>query len=98
MPIQRGSIGPNVNVGPGGNRLAKRSPFVLGRNPGTAFDSTIADRVYALTDCDSRAHGRAMRETHAPPDDDLSDAEWLRQEHDRRADQIADAASSTQLE
>ena len=32
-------------VGPGGKRLAKCSPWVLGRKPGTAFDSTIEQRV-----------------------------------------------------
>ena len=46
MPIQ-----PRVDarrvaaVGPGGKRLAKRSPCVLGRNPATAFDSTTAHTV-----------------------------------------------------
>lgn len=59
-------------------------------------ESRIAERLDALERL--RAHGQAMREIHPPPDDGLTDAEWLRQEHDRRADQVADAASSTQLE
>ena len=45
MPIQRGSIGPKVRVGPGGKRFAKRNPFVLGRKSGTAFDSTIGQSL-----------------------------------------------------
>ena len=38
IPIQRGSSGPSRTVGPGGKRLAKWSPWVLGRKPGTAFE------------------------------------------------------------
>jgi hypothetical protein len=41
IPTQRGSNGPIFNVGPGGKRFAKRSPRVLGRNPGTALESAI---------------------------------------------------------
>jgi prevent-host-death family protein len=38
--------------------------------------------------------GSRMRERYPPPDDGLTDAEWLRQEHDRRADQISRAEAS----
>ena len=41
MPTQRGSSGPNCTVGPCGQRLAKCSPWTLGRKPGIAFDTTI---------------------------------------------------------
>ena len=58
MPIQRGSIGPSRTVGPGGKRLANRRPWVLGRKPGTAFDSRshATIRESAANEADSH-HG-----------------------------------------
>ncbi len=44
------------------------------------------DRLMAL--------GARMRELHPLPDDGMTDAEWIRHEHDRRADQITRAAAS----
>ena len=45
IPIQRGSIGPSLTVGPGGKRFAKRRPRVLGRNPGTTFATGAASAI-----------------------------------------------------
>ena len=34
------------------------------------------------------AFGKEMREKHPPPDDGLTDAEWIRRDHERRDEQI----------
>ncbi len=38
--------------------------------------------------------GKEMREKYPPPDDGLTDAEWIRQDHERRAERIERAARS----
>ncbi len=38
IPRARGSNGPKVTVGPGGQRFANRKPWRLGRKPGTAAE------------------------------------------------------------
>ena len=38
--------------------------------------------------------GQAMREKYPPPEDGLTDVEWMHQDHERRAEQIDMAARS----
>lgn len=52
----------------------------------------LAQRMEALESL--MAHGAAMREKYPPPDDGLTDVEWMHQEHERRAEQISRAAAS----
>ncbi len=52
----------------------------------------LAQRIGALERL--AALGEEMRGRYPEPDDGLTDAEWLRQERERRADQIDRAASS----
>jgi prevent-host-death family protein len=53
----------------------------------------LAQRMEALDRL--MAHGEEMRKKYPPPDDGLTDVEWMRQERERRADQINRAAAST---
>jgi prevent-host-death family protein len=55
-------------------------------------DELLAQRIKALDNL--LAHGAEMRKKYPDPDDALTTAEWLREEHDRRAEQISRAASS----
>ena len=55
-------------------------------------EALVARRIVAL---DRLAElGRRMRERYPEPDDGLTDAEWLHQERERRAEQIDRAARS----
>src|SRR3954469_14313834 len=63
-----------------------------GRRLDPDIEARVARRMAALDRLG--ALGEEMRMKYPPPDDGLTDAEWIRQEHDRRADQIARAASS----
>ena len=55
-------------------------------------EQLLAQRMEALDRL--LALGAEMREKYPDPDDGLTDAEWLRQERERRAEQIDRAASS----
>lgn len=56
------------------------------------IEALVARRLAAL---DRLAElGREMREKYPPPDDGLTDAEWMHEERERRAEQIDRAASS----
>ena len=63
-----------------------------GRRLDPDIEALLARRMAALDRL--AALGERMRVKYPPPDDGLTDAEWLRQEHDRRADQINRAAAS----
>ncbi|OGO56738.1 MAG: hypothetical protein A2V85_08475 [Chloroflexi bacterium RBG_16_72_14] len=52
----------------------------------------LAQRIAAMDSL--MAHGAEMRKLYPDPDDGLTTAEWLREEHDRRAEQISRAAAS----
>lgn len=52
----------------------------------------LAQRMEALDRL--MALGEEMRDKYPEPDDGLTDVEWMRQERERRADQINRAASS----
>lgn len=55
-------------------------------------EALLAQRMDALERL--MTHGEEMRKKYPPPDDGLTDVEWMRQEHDRRAEQISRAAAS----
>ena len=63
-----------------------------GRRLDPDIQALVARRMAALDRL--AALGEEMRRKYPPPDDGLTDAEWLHEEHERRADQIARAASS----
>jgi len=63
-----------------------------GRRLDPDIEALLARRMAALDRL--AALGERMRVKHPPPDDGLTDAEWLREEHDRRAEQISLAAAS----
>ena len=55
-------------------------------------EQLVAQRIEAMEKL--RALGREMREKYPEPDDGLTDAEWMHQQHERRAEQIDRAARS----
>jgi prevent-host-death family protein len=50
-------------------------------------EELLAQRIAAFDRL--RAFGKEMREKYPEPDDGLTDAEWIRQDHIQRADRIA---------
>lgn len=70
--------------------------YLVSVEEGRKLDPAVADlwaRRRAALDR-LMALGERMREKYPAPDDGLTDAEWLREEHDRRANQISRAAAS----
>jgi len=55
-------------------------------------EELLAQRIAAMDRL--MALGEAMREKYPDPDDGLTTAEWLRQDHEQRAEQILRAAKS----
>jgi prevent-host-death family protein len=55
-------------------------------------DEVIRQRLEALDGLVE--FGKRMRELYPEPDDGLTTSEWIRQDHERRDEQIARAASS----
>jgi prevent-host-death family protein len=53
-------------------------------------DEVIARRLAALDRLVE--FGKEMREKYPPPDDGLTDAEWIRRDHEERDERIAEAA------
>ena len=58
----------------------------------TDREELLAQRIAAMDRL--MALGEAMREKYPDPDDGLTTAEWLRQDHEQRAEQILRAAKS----
>jgi prevent-host-death family protein len=54
-------------------------------------EELLAQRMAALDRL--MALGEEMREAYPEPDDGLTDSEWIRQDHDRRAERILKNAS-----
>lgn len=73
--------------------LAYLVPIEDGHRLDPDREALLAQRMDALDRL--RAHGERMRELHPPPDDGLTDVEWIQQERERRTERIDRAASST---